>query len=58
MAQNERVGLKKFFNTSGQAYKNLELSKRFPEMSEESRSNFSRQTACLSKDPFWWGAIL
>ncbi len=50
------VGLKKFFNTSGQAYKNLELSKRFPEMSEDEQIKLLSTDGMLVKRPILVGS--
>lgn len=43
--------LKKFFNTSGQIYKNMGLKDRLPEMSEEEQINLLASDGMLVKRP-------
>ncbi len=40
--------LKKFFNTSGMLYKQMNLKDKLPEMSEDEQLNYWQQMACLS----------
>ncbi len=43
--------LKRFFNTSGQAYRSLELSKKLPQMSEEEQLDLLASDGLLVKRP-------
>lgn len=43
--------LKKFFNTSGQLYRSLELTKRLPQMSEEQQLELLASDGMLVKRP-------
>lgn len=43
--------LKKFFNMSGQVYRDLELSKKLPDMSEEEMLNLLASDGMLVKRP-------
>ena len=43
--------LKRFFNTSGQAYRSLELSKKLPQMSEEEQLELLACDGLLVKRP-------
>ena len=43
--------LKKFFNTSGQLYRGMELSKKLPDMSEEEQLNLLATDGMLVKRP-------
>ena len=45
------VPLKKFFNTSGQLYREMELSKKLPEMSEEDMFKLLASDGMLVKRP-------
>lgn len=47
--------LKRFFNTSGQAYRELELSKRLPSMSEEEQFALLASDGLLVKRPLLIG---
>ena len=50
---NERSGLplKKFFNTSGKLYREMELSKRLPDMSDDEVSDLLASDGMLVKRP-------
>ncbi len=43
--------LKKFFNTSGQLYRGMELSKKLPDMSEDDQLNLLASDGMLVKRP-------
>ena len=43
--------LKKFFNTSGQIYRQMELSKKLPDMSEEAQLDLLSSDGMLVKRP-------
>lgn len=43
--------LKRFFNTSGQLYREMELSKKLPEMSEDAMYQFLASDGMLVKRP-------
>lgn len=43
--------LKKFFNTSGQLYRGMELSKKLPDMSEDEQLNLLATDGMLVKRP-------
>ena len=43
--------LRKFFNTSGQLYRGMELSKKLPDMSEEEQLNLLATDGMLVKRP-------
>ena len=43
--------LKKFFNTSGQLYRGMELSKKLPDMSEDEQLNLLASDGMLVKRP-------
>ncbi|MBO6240619.1 MAG: arsenate reductase family protein [Butyrivibrio sp.] len=45
------VPLKKFFNTSGKIYKDLELSKKLPDMSEDEQFRLLASDGMLVKRP-------
>jgi len=47
--------LKKFFNTSGQLYKELKLKERIPAMSEEEQYNLLASDGMLVKRPILVG---
>ena len=52
-AAQEKSGqpLKKFFNTSGQLYRGMELSKKLPDMSEDEQLNLLASDGMLVKRP-------
>ena len=52
-ALNEKSGLplKKFFNTSGQLYREMELSKKLPDMSDDEVLNLLASDGMLVKRP-------
>lgn len=47
--------LKRFFNTSGQRYRELELSQRLPQMSEEEQLTLLASDGMLVKRPLFVG---
>ncbi len=53
-AAYEKSGLplKKFFNTSGQIYRSMELSKKLPDMSEDEQFKLLASDGMLVKRPF------
>ncbi len=53
MALNEKSGLplKKFFNTSGQLYREMELSKKLPDMSDDEMLDLLASDGMLVKRP-------
>ncbi len=50
--QKSGLPLKKFFNTSGQLYRGMELSKKLPDMSEEEQLKLLASDGMLVKRPF------
>ena len=50
--------LKKFFNTSGQLYKSMELKNKLPGMSDKEMLKLLSSDGMLVKDPSLWVMIL
>lgn len=48
--------LKKFFNTSGQIYRSLELSEKLPDMSEDEQIKLPAKDGMLVKRPLLVGS--
>lgn len=51
MYQKSGIPLKKFFNTSGQLYREMELSKKLPDMSEDEMFRLLASDGMLVKRP-------
>lgn len=49
--KKSRIPLKKFFNTSGQLYREMELSKKLPDMSEDEMFQLLASDGMLVKRP-------
>jgi len=49
--KQSKLPLKKFFNTSGQLYKSMELKNKLPEMSEDEMLNLLSSDGMLVKRP-------
>lgn len=49
--KNSGVELKKFFNTSGQLYRQMELTKKLPEMSDDEKFKLLASDGMLVKRP-------
>ena len=49
--QKSGLPLKRFFNTSGQLYRSMELSKKLPEMSEDEQFSLLASDGMLVKRP-------
>lgn len=49
--QTSRLPLKRFFNTSGQIYRDMELSKKLPSMSDEDQLELLATDGMLVKRP-------
>ena len=49
--KQSKLPLKKFFNTSGQLYKSMELKNKLPEMSEDDMLNLLSSDGMLVKRP-------
>ena len=53
--QKSGLPLKRFFNTSGQLYRSMELSKKLPEMSEDEQFSLLASDGMLVKRPILVG---
>ncbi|WP_341201427.1 arsenate reductase family protein [Planomicrobium okeanokoites] len=54
MVDASGIDLKKFFNTSGQQYRELQLKDRLPEMSEDEKLTLLASNGMLVKRPIAW----
>ena len=55
MVRDERLPLKKFFNTSGLLYKSMELKEKLPTMSDEEMLSLLATDGMLVKRPLLIG---